>query len=148
MNWSRMHDGNWNNGNWNGNNGNNSTWNGNNSNWNHGGYRSTNWGGPVITFRHTPHVTRVSGTHVFLVRDNDQDNDMFRYRGDWYVYQNGDWYRASDYRGPYRLIDVSVVPDDILNVPAGNWRHYPGGMTRPAMVHGRYKHHHHHHDRY
>ena len=81
---------------------------------------------PVVVVREEPRVVLVPGSTVYVV-ENDVPYDMFRYGVFWYVYNDGYWYRARGYRGPFRAIEVRYVPRAIVTVPAKHWRHHPHG---------------------
>ena len=81
---------------------------------------------PVVVVRQEPRVMVVPGSTVYVVQD-EMPYDMFRYGVYWYVYNDGYWYRARAYRGPFRVIEVRYVPRAIVSVPARHWRHHPHG---------------------
>lgn len=64
----------------------------------------------------------IPGTSVYVV-NTDSDYDMFRYGPYFYVMNDGYWYRARRYGGPFYAIDVRRVPEPILALPASHWRH-------------------------
>jgi len=82
---------------------------------------------PPIVFRERPHLEFVPEERVYVVDDDDDDCDMFMAGDFWYVYNDGYWYRAHSYRGPFRVVDVRYVPRRVLFVPEGHWRHHPHG---------------------
>lgn len=88
---------------------------------------------PVVVVREQPHIVVVPGSSVYVVEDRRYDYDCFRYGVYWYVYNDGWWYRARGYRGPFRAIEVRYVPRAIMNVPARHWRHHPHGGP-PGLV--------------
>lgn len=70
----------------------------------------------------TPLLRTIPGTNVYRVR-NDQNYDMFRFAGTWYVTNDGSWYRSSSYRGPYVMVRDDAVPPEVMGVPAASaWR--------------------------
>ena len=80
-----------------------------------------------VFFRERPHVVFVPEERVYVVDDDDYDCDAF-FTGDyWYVVDDGYWYRARSYQGPYRCVDVRYVPRRVLVVPAEHWKHHPHG---------------------
>ena len=52
---------------------------------------------PTVVFEHEPEVTVVPSTDVYYVPN--QDYDLFRYHGVWYLNRGGYWYTARTYRG-------------------------------------------------
>lgn len=92
---------------------------------------------PAIVFREEPHLFVVPGSTVYVVKD-DCDYDVFRYGVYWYVFNEGNWYRARTHRGPYQTVSARYVPTAIVNVPPRYWRqpHYgrPGQMRRHGEV--------------
>ena len=77
---------------------------------------------PPVRFYQPPPVVLVPNTSVYVV-DNPWGYDMFRYGSFFYVADNGYWYRARSYRGPFIAVDARYVPRPIYNVPSRHWRH-------------------------
>ena len=82
---------------------------------------------PVIVVRQEPHVVYVPEARVYYV--DDSRDDWFRVGTYWYIEREGYWYRASSYRGPYRVIEERYVPAGVWRVPAKHWKggHPHGG---------------------
>jgi len=80
------------------------------------------YNGPDLGFYDTPTLVRVSGRGVYYVQDSD--NDVYRYGNYWYLNYNGDWYRASSYRGPWIFVGFRSVPSDVYSVPSQYRRHW------------------------
>jgi hypothetical protein len=81
---------------------------------------------PVVAFREPPRLVMVPGTTVYVVQDGVRmDHDLFRYGVYWYAYDDGFWFRARSYRGPFRMIEVKYVPRAVISVPAKHWRRHP-----------------------
>jgi hypothetical protein len=79
-----------------------------------------------ITFGNTPHWSSIRGTRVREIRDRERpDYDMFRYGGNYYVYNNDRWYMSRAWRGQFMLIDDRNVPYELSMIPRGHWRSYP-----------------------
>lgn len=78
---------------------------------------------PRVWFRGQPDAMYVPETGVYVVQDADYD--MFRYGDYWYVANDGYWYRASDYRGPFVVISARSVPRAIYDTPDRNWKNRP-----------------------
>jgi hypothetical protein len=88
---------------------------------------------PPPVFHSEPRVVYVNDVHV--VRDDRCNDDMFRANGMWWRMSRGYWYRASSYRGPWRIVDVRRVPERVLVVPAGHWKNHPRyKKSRPVYV--------------
>src|SRR5205809_718100 len=80
---------------------------------------------PVVVFHERPHTVFVPESRVYVVEDPYADDyDVFRYGPYWYVMEDGYWYRARDYDGPFRVVDVRYVPRQIFYVPERRWKHY------------------------
>ena len=77
---------------------------------------------PRVRFYQPPPVVLVPNSSVYVV-ENPYGYDMFRYGGFFYVSNDGYWYRASSYRGPFVAVDARYVPRAIYSVPPGHWRH-------------------------
>ena len=82
---------------------------------------------PVVVVREEPHVVLVPNSSVYVCNDRRVGYDSFRYGVFWYVYNDGYWYRARRWGGPYRAIEVRSVPRAVMVVPARHWRHHPHG---------------------
>jgi hypothetical protein len=78
---------------------------------------------PRIYFRNDPDVVYVPESGAYVVVNSDYD--MFRYGDSWYVNQDGYWYRARSYRGPYVVVDARSVPEPIYQTPDRHWKHRP-----------------------
>lgn len=74
--------------------------------------------GASVRFRSGPDWVAVPRTRVHYVRDY-YDRDMYRYGGWIYLVDDGYWYRARSYRGPFIFVDFRSVPRDIRYIPAG-----------------------------
>jgi hypothetical protein len=83
---------------------------------------------PVIVRHRMPPPVFVSEARVYVVDADDVPYDCFRFGAFFYVYNDGWWYRAPRYGGPYRAIEERYVPAQIWNVPEGRWKHHPHGM--------------------
>ncbi|HEV8128145.1 MAG TPA: hypothetical protein VGQ14_00665 [Candidatus Eisenbacteria bacterium] len=69
------------------------------------------------TFRTKPEMVMISGTSVRYARRAD-DYDLYRYRGTWFLVEDGTWYRSSSWRGPFITIRVNSVPHEVRTVPS------------------------------
>jgi hypothetical protein len=95
---------------------------------------------PRVIFRERPRVVMVPETRVYVIDDSypDPGYDMFQSGNYWYVVDDGYWYRARSYGGPYRVVDVRYVPRPLLMVPERRWRHHPHGGPPGQMKKMRY----------
>ncbi len=94
---------------------------------------------PVVVVQHAPRTVWLPDARVYVVNDDDFDDDYFQCGGYWYVYRSNYWYRARTWRGPYAVIDHRYVPHSIMVVPAKHWKRHPHGgppgqMKRAAYV--------------
>jgi hypothetical protein len=81
-----------------------------------------------INFGSTPHWSRVPGTQVRAIRQEDRtDYDIFQYGRSYYAYNSGNerWYMSRRSRGNFRLIDDRDVPRELRRIPRNHWRNYP-----------------------
>jgi len=82
--------------------------------------------GPDLGFYEEPDLYPVRGrSGVYYVRGSSQD--VYRYGDNWYLNYNGDWYRASSYRGPWIFVGYRSVPRQVYTVSGRyrrNWRDY------------------------
>ena len=76
---------------------------------------------PVVVFDREPDVILVPRTRVYYV--DHSGYDLYRYGRYWYMNDDGYWFRASSYRGPFVSIAVGRVPRQIVVVPARYRRH-------------------------
>src|SRR5258708_11849725 len=65
---------------------------------------------PAIAFRSEPRMVVVPNSTVYVVEDETADCDMFQYGVYWYAFNDGYWYRARSYRGPFRVVGPRFVP--------------------------------------
>ena len=82
---------------------------------------------PVIRYRHEPHFAYLPSRRVYVIDAADCDYDYFRYADDYYIFDNGYWYRSDDYSGPFVAIRADYVPRSIYSVSDREyrWRHRP-----------------------
>lgn len=77
-----------------------------------------------------PQFVRVSENGVWYARNTPRSYEMFRYRGEFYVYRSGTWYRNDDVRGTYRRVSRSSVPGAVVTaasrVMSRDWRRNVG----------------------
>jgi len=94
---------------------------------------------PVVVFHDEPDVVLVPRSRVYYVEHDGYD--LYRYGRYWYINDDGYWFRASSYRGPFLSIAVGRVPRSIVVVPAQYRRHPvhphggpPGQMKKQRVV--------------
>ncbi len=79
--------------------------------------------GGEIAFRTTPRWVVVPGTQVYVVREDMRPRqDFFRYKGWYYVYDHGNWYRSHRWNGRYVFVRQRDVPRQFWSVPRTRWR--------------------------
>lgn len=74
-------------------------------------------------FTSEPRMRRIADTDVYYIRDAS-DYDLYQFEGTWYLNDNGSWYRAGTWRGPFVTIEADVIPYEISTVPSTyrkNW---------------------------
>ncbi len=91
---------------------------------------------PRVELNAEPRLVLIGQTRVQAVADGNFEWDLFRYGGAWYLYARGYWYRSATNAGPYRVVDVRVVPTVVLRVPPERWRNHPNGGP-PGLVKAR-----------
>jgi hypothetical protein len=79
--------------------------------------------GASLRFRSEPDYVVVPGTQVYYV-DDYYNQDLYRYGGWYYMVDDGYWYRARSYRGPFIRIDFRTVPRQFAYVPTNYRRHW------------------------
>jgi len=93
--------------------------------------------GATLAFRSEPEVVLVPDTKVYYVRD--RDCDLYRYGRYWYFVEDGFWYRAGNWRGPFVHVRATSVPRSVAGVPVKYRRHWKNGPPPHAVAHGYYK---------
>ena len=71
-----------------------------------------------VGLNNEPRMAIIPGTRVFYLRD-ESDVDLYRYGSNWYMVDNGTWYRAGSWSGPFYRITMSSVPGVVLEIPSG-----------------------------
>jgi len=90
-----------------------------------------------LVFRDEPDVVMVPNTRVYCIRNSGYD--LFRYGRYWYLCDDGVWFRARSYRGPFRHISFTTVPRAVVYVPEKHWKHWRGHPGK-GYARGHYKH--------
>lgn len=85
---------------------------------------------PVVTYRETPETIVVPNTTVHVVKGKKHKFDYFHYGVYWYIHNDGHWYRARKFRGPFTVVEMKYVPRAIITVPAKFWRQPRGAEAR------------------
>ncbi|TMQ72922.1 MAG: hypothetical protein E6K80_01445 [Candidatus Eisenbacteria bacterium] len=88
---------------------------------------------PAMVVREEPELVLVPNSSVYVCDDDRIGYDTFRYGVYWYIYNDGYWYRAHRWGGPFRAIEVRYVPRPIWAVPERRWHHHPHGGP-PGLV--------------
>lgn len=94
--------------------------------------------GASIRFESAPRMVLVPESKVYYCRENDFDSDIYRYGRYWYFVEEGRWYRANSYRGPFYMVRVTSVPRSVLQVPP-HYRRNWNGPPPHAVARGYYK---------
>jgi hypothetical protein len=86
-----------------------------------------------LSFRSRPDVVLIPSSSVYYAQDANED--VYFYDDAWYCVEDGVWYMADSYQGPFVAIGFSSVPYEIRNVP-GSYRRHWEGYTAPAQTYG------------
>ena len=79
-----------------------------------------------VSFGTTPRWAAISGTRVEEMSQPERpDFDVFRVDGNYYAYNNNQWYMSHDDHGDFAVIDDQSLPGDLSRVPRDHWRNYP-----------------------
>jgi hypothetical protein len=76
----------------------------------------------TVAFTTEPQAVLIPDTRVYYV--SDIDADVYRFGDSWYIAENGAWYRASSWQGPYVRIRTNTVPRTIRTIPAAYRIHW------------------------
>jgi len=68
-----------------------------------------------VTFSTPPTMSFEPGSRVYFMRDQS-DYDLFEYANSWYLEDNGVWYRADSWRGPFYTIGEDFVPGPVVDM--------------------------------
>ena len=92
---------------------------------------------PVVVWRAEPRLVVVPGSSIYCYGD-DLDYDYFRYGMYFYVFNDGYWYRARRFNGPFVAIHESYVPRAFYAIHdrGYHWKHHWAGKPpgRAKMV--------------
>lgn len=93
--------------------------------------------GNSLYFRSEPQTYMIPETRVYYVRNRDLD--MYRYGSYWYYIEDGYWYRATSWRGPFYRVRMYSVPRPIMTIPVRYRRHWrQNNMAEGYYRNGRY----------
>jgi hypothetical protein len=62
----------------------------------------------------TPQLVAYPGIEVSWVAN--ADGETYHYRGIYYTFFDGNWFRARNLRGPWSFIEMKYVPSDLFRV--------------------------------
>ena len=72
-------------------------------------------------FHHKPHMGRIPDTDVYYDREAT-DYDLYRYHHHYYLVDDGFWFRANSWMGPFAQVKMHHVPGEVLSIPV-QFRH-------------------------
>lgn len=81
-------------------------------------------GGFSLSFASQPNVVLIPSSRVYYAPNLDED--LYSYDDEWYYCQDGDWYSADSYDGPFYQVAFTSVPYEIQNIPVRYRRHWGG----------------------
>lgn len=84
------------------------------------------YSGASIHFVSAPRMAVVPHTKVYYVHDDQFESDVYRYGRYWYFVEEGRWYRAKGYNGPYHYVRMASVPRAVRHVPVRYRRNWNG----------------------
>ena len=91
--------------------------------------------GTYLTFRTPPRMSVIPGSRVWYVRDDyDFDRDLYRFNNRWYYVENGVWYVASSWRGPFFTMWWQDVPAGVRRVPPSYRRTWCGRVAATSTT--------------
>lgn len=90
--------------------------------------------GASFHFRSEPDVILIPSSRVYYVDDYDEydygyDGDLYRFGGMWYLIDDGYWYQARSYRGPFIHVSFRSVPRAVYSVPTRYRRSWGGSYA-------------------
>lgn len=78
-------------------------------------YVNIDLGPPPIVVSAPPAVVMIPQTGIYYVPD--VGFDVFFYNGYWWSMRGDRWYRASQYKGPWGVVQRAYVPGPLFKVP-------------------------------
>lgn len=82
----------------------------------------------TISFHKKPKMSKIPGTHVYYSR-RATDYDLYRYHDHWYLVDDGVWYRANSWTGPFVRTKMKHVPDEVASIPLAYQHDWNVGTT-------------------
>ena len=83
---------------------------------------------PHFVFDTRPHERFLPGERVYVVDDpRFADYDCFRYGGYYWVFREGYWYRARNWRSRFVVVNPRHVPTVFYRMSPTHWKHHPSG---------------------
>ena len=76
----------------------------------------------TVAFTTEPQAVIIPETRVYYV--SDMDADVYRFGDAWYIAENGAWYKASTWEGPFIRVKTNTVPKTIRTIPAAYRIHW------------------------
>ena len=89
---------------------------------------------PPVVVAAPPRLVVVPGSPVYYAPVLPVD--VFFYRGVYYRFYRDTWFRAPDYRGPWRYVAYAGVPRPVIAVPAPYFKIPPGHLRKMEVRHG------------
>ena len=90
---------------------------------------------PTVSFSDAPIWQRIPGTTVStLGPEQKKEFDLFGLYNEFYLFNDGYWYKAKLVNGPWNALAADAVPPEFRMVPASYWVHYPKGWDESAAV--------------
>ena len=78
-----------------------------------------------FVFSVEPRMNYIPNTSIYYDR-RASGYDMYRYGNRWYLVDQGSWYSANDWRGPFVVTSFSRVPDEFTTLPDSYRRYWNG----------------------
>ena len=84
---------------------------------------------PAVTLETEPKWAYIRERDIYVVDDDTFGYDLFRTSSDYYLYDDGYWYHATAWDGPYASIRTRFVPSRIFDIGDSEyrWRLHPVG---------------------
>jgi hypothetical protein len=76
-----------------------------------------------FVFSVEPRMNFIPNTSIYYDR-RASGYDMYRYGNRWYLVDQGSWYTANDWRGPFVVTSYSRVPDEFTTLPESYRRYW------------------------
>jgi len=90
---------------------------------------------PTVSFRNQPAWVKVPGTTVSILQQDQRPTyDMFALDNQYYIYNEGYWYRSDMVNGPYVSLELNAIPPEFHAVPRASWISYPSDWATPVAT--------------